>query len=65
VRFPELLCVGCPLDELGGFQGELVPRHRPVAKGVNELITELVTKLYDTFMRSAAVRAGVAAIFDQ
>ena len=65
MRFPEFAGFGGPFGQLGCSNSEVIPRERPVAKRVKEAVPELVAQCNYTLVRRAAVRAGVASIFDE
>ena len=62
---PETLRVGRALDKLGGAASEIAPRERLVAEDVAQPVAEPVAHLGDACIRRPAMRAGIAAIFDE
>ena len=65
MRAPELAALGGALGKLGGGYRKLASRQRPVPEHVRQAIAEFVPKVDDALMRGAAMRTGVAAIFDE
>jgi hypothetical protein len=65
VGAPELSALRSALRELGGGDGKIVPRKRPVTEYMCEPISELVAKVDDPVMSRAATCTGVAAILDE
>ena len=65
VRVPELLRIVGALHQLGGAARDVAAGERPMPEDVAQPIAELVAHLGDALVGRAAMRAGVAAVFDQ
>jgi hypothetical protein len=65
MRAPEF--IGCRrlLDQLRGTARQLTTADGPMAEHITHAITQLIAHLGDAFVGCAAMRAIVAAVFDQ
>ena len=65
MRLPEFPLLGGTLGEFRRANCQLTAGQRAMTKDVRKPITKLVTQVDDPIVRCTAVRAGVAAIFNQ